>query len=190
MSDGTDRDVMEAWNTVTPYSQIRTSFDPLPGQYDWLVVALNPGKDREKYAILAEFKILAPASAATGPGSTFKRTLYVGTNKDPLAQLPETRLQSGTLRFLKQIAAANKLSTGDQADAQLCHSLLGQAFGCRINERKYVDRTGQDRIGADFGRNVTPVNTLPAKLDIEAATLASPPVANGSGLVGTTFSTE
>jgi hypothetical protein len=184
----------EAWqNTPTPYSQIKTSLNPEKGQYDFTVGKLEPSLDKSgMYCIVGEFPITAPASAAAGPGATYKRTLYVGTKKDKLASQPETRLNSPGLRFLKQIAVAAQVPVIDQSDAALCTSITGKAFGCRIEETSYADPKGtidsttgavRQVKGSDFGRNVTPAGIIPARLDREAAgvsAVAQPPVGNGA----------
>jgi len=157
-----------AWNQVTPYSQIKTDgFNPEPGQFDLTVKTLSPlTAENGMYAIKGEFTIDAPTTSHV---KTYTRTLYVGTKKDNMAQLPETRLNSPGLRFLKAVAAANKVSTNDQSDAALCKAITGKKFGCRIEETSYTDRNGNEKKGSDFGRNVTPVGTVPARLDREAA---------------------
>src|SRR5262249_37937214 len=153
-------------------------------QHDFIVVALTPGKDKAgtKYVINGEFKITAPAADASGPASTFRRTLYIGTNADPMAALPETRQNSPSLRFLRGIAKVNHLPTNNQPDERLCASILGKAFSCRIDARPYTGRDGSARTSMDFGRNVTAVGVIPAKLDREIATPAATghPAANGS----------
>jgi len=162
----------EAWSgTVTPYSQIKDSLGLEGGQYDFLVGKLEPTLDKNGlYCIAGEFPVLAP----TGFQQPYKRTLYVGTHKDKLAKLPETRLNSPGLRFLKNIAKANDLPTNDQSDAALCAQITGRAFGCRVEETEY-ESNGVKKKGSDFGRNVTPAGAIPAKLDKVAAA----PMSNG-----------
>jgi hypothetical protein len=194
--DSNSNALNEAWSgTVTPYGQIKDNpFDPEVGWHDFIVSSLTPGTDKNGlYVINGEFKITAPASEAQGPAANFKRTLYVGSKKDPMAALPETRLNSPSLRFLKNIAKANHLPTNDQSDAKLCAGILAKPFSCRIEERKYKDALGQDRTARDFGRNVVPVGTIPARLDRDGtgSLAAFTPPGNGSTLPeGTSFASE
>lgn len=147
---------------VTPYDEITNLPQWGGGQYDWLVNKLEAGlSDKGLYVIHGEFTATAPA----GFGTPFKRTLYIGSNKDPLAELPDTRKNNSTLRFLKNIAKVNSLPTNNMSDQAMCTSILGKAFGCRLEERKYKNAAGEERTGTDFGRNVTPAGMLPAKLD-------------------------
>lgn len=179
----------EAWSgTVTPYSQIRDTLGLEGGQYDFLVGKLEPQFDKNGlYCIAGEFPVTAP----TGFQHPYKRTLYVGTKKDPQAKLPETRLNSPGLRFLKNIAKANNIPTNDQSDAALCASINGRAFGCRVEETTYKDANGQDKKGSDFGRNVTPAGMIPARLDKQPVQSAAPAAqANGADLSGAAFGSE
>ena len=177
--------LLDAWNQTTPYSQIKDSLGITAddaGQFDFVVKSLTPTESKPSansdggiYCIEGEFGVLAPA------GFTFpyRRTLYIGTKKDKMAQLPETRLNSPGLRFLRNIAKANHLPTNDQSDAQLCTSLMGKAFGCRIEARPYT-QNGVEKKGTDFGRNVTPAGMIPAKLDSVGAAATAPAGTNGS----------
>jgi len=171
MTEVTPQAILEAWNTTRPYSQMKDFTGPTKGQYDFVVSRLEPTSDRNGlYCIVGEFAIQAPA----GFQFPFKRTLYVGTHKDKLADLPETCLQSPGLNFLRKIAKVNHIPTNDQPDAQLCQALIGRAFGCRLEEGKpYTAKDGTTRVGLEFGRNVTPAGTIPARLDEVAATPAS-----------------
>lgn len=170
----------EAWSgTVTPYSQIKDQLGLEGGQYDFLVGKLEPQLDKNGlYVIAGEFPVLAPA----GFQHPYKRVLYVGTKKDNLARLPDTRLNSPGLRFLKNIAKVNELPTNDQSDAALCASINGKPFGCRIEETTYKDANGNEKKGSDFGNNVTKVGLIPAKLDRTplAAVAAAPAAAAGA----------
>jgi hypothetical protein len=165
----------QAWNTVTPYSQINTdSFVPEPGQYDLKVVELKPETaPNGLYAITGEYE---GSTEGLGAPLKYTRTLYVGTKKDPMAALPETRLNSPALRFFKKIAQVNKVATNDQSDAALCKAITGKFFGCRIEATEYTGRDGQQKKGSEFGRNVTAKGQIPAKLDRVSAT---PKAANG-----------
>ncbi len=172
----------QAWNTVTPYSQINTdSFVPENGQYDFRVVELKPETaPNGLYAITGEYEGSTEGLAAP---LKYTRTLYVGTKKDPMAALPETRLNSPALRFFKKIAQVNKVATNDQSDAALCKAITGKFFGCRIEQNEFASKTKTDENGrpamlkgSEFGRNVTRKGEIPAKLDRVAAT---PKVANG-----------
>jgi len=181
----------EAWSgTVTPYSQIKDQLGLDVGQYDFIVGKLEPQLDKNGlYCIVGEFPVTNP----TGFLYPYKRTLYVGTHKDPMAKLPDTRLNNSALRFLKNIAKANNVPTNDQSDAALCTSILGRAFGCPIVESKpYKDAHGNDKKGGtEFGRNVTPAGMIPARV-------YATPVANGAAgtptaapaLTGASFGTE
>lgn len=150
---------------VTPYSQIKDSLGITAddaGQYDLLVGKLTPklGENNGIYCIEGEFPVQAPAGFAF----PYRRTLWIGSKKDKLAELPETRLNSPGLRFLKQIAKANNIPTNDQSDAALCAALLGRAFGVPIEATEYTAQDGTKKKGTDFGRNVTPAGMIPARL--------------------------
>lgn len=187
-----------AFNTVTPFSQIRTESPFEKGQYDFSVLAITPGTDKSGlYTLTCELKTIAPSAIANLPGKAgvFKRTLYVGTHKDKMAELPETRLQSSAYRFLKGIAEANKLPANDQSDAAFVASLLGKQFGVALVEGKpYQDKNkplnddGTKNMkagGLEFGRTITPVGVIPAKLEREASSATSAPAA--AAPVGATF---
>lgn len=162
-----------AFNNTTPFDQIRTNLNPENGQYDITIMKLEPALDQNKlYIINGEYQIAALGAPTTGPATTYRRTMYVGTKKDKLAQQPDTRLNSPGLRFFTAIMEANGMPKQAQTDAAMCQSLLGKRFGCRIAETKYT-KDGQEKTGSDFGRNVTPVGKIPAKLDREAATVAT-----------------
>lgn len=168
-----------AWNTVTPFDQIRTGSAFEAGQYDFTVLGLTPELDKNGlYTIKIEAKCDAPAEIATLPGKAgvFVRSLYVGTKKDHLAEQPDTRLNSPGLRFLKAIAEANKLPCNGQADAAMCSQLLGKRFGIALVETEY-EKDGKKNKGIDFGRTVTPAGTIPAKLNRTAAGAAAAPAA-------------
>ena len=188
MSDALNK----AWQqTVTPYSQIKdlAPFDQA-GQYDWLVKSLTPMEaPNGLYAIKGEFQATAPAGYGT-----FVRTLYVGTHKDKFAELPETRLQNSSLRFLRNIAKVNGISTNDQSDAALCAAITNRTFGCALVDGKpYTDKNGKERTGLEFGRNVTPAGQMPARIFTQSAgatAVPTPPVANGHDASGATFGAE
>ncbi len=163
--------------TVTPYSQIKENAGigaEDTGQYDWVVGKLEPKVgDNGLYCIEGEFPVQAPAGFAF----PYRRTLWIGTKKDPFAKLPETRLNSPGLRFLKNIAKVNNIPTHDQSDAALCAALRGRGFGCRIEANTYTGKDGKEKKGTDFGRNVTPIGMIPARLDKQTATLSAPAAA-------------
>lgn len=149
----------EAWaGTVTPWDQIRTEFGLEAGQYDFRVKALTPAiANNGLYVINGEFEVAAPAGFPV-----CKRTLYIGSKKDPMAKDPQTRLNSPGLRFLLQIAKANKLATNPQTDAQLCATLIGTGFGNHLVKREYQANDGTTRKTSEFGNNVTPIGIVPA----------------------------
>lgn len=185
--------LQQAWNgTVTPYSQIQDGGGITEtGQYDFLVGKLEPTiAANGMYAIVGEFPVQAP----TGFNFPFRRTLYIGTQKDKLAALPETRLNSPGLRFLKNIAKANNIPTNDQSDAALCQAIVGRAFGNRVVTGKpYTGKDGKQRTGLEFGRNVTPAGLIPAKVDNEQAVSAPASEAahtNGGAVAGAAFDAE
>ncbi len=196
----------EAWSgTVTPYSQVRDTFGPEVGQYDWLVKSLTPKVDDDGcYYIEGEFSIALPAELRTTPA--WRRSLYVGTKRqskdgrapDPMAKLPETRLNSPGIRFLKLIAKASGTPINDQADSTLCGALIGKGFGCPVVEGKpYKDKaTGEEKAGGvEFGRNVTPAGTVPASGPFRMRTMngaaGQPMVAQPTGAAAdATFATE
>lgn len=164
MSGINDEALQQAWSgTVTPYSQIKAGggIDE-PGQYDFVVGALTPIiAENGMYAIEGEFPVKNPQ----GFQFPFRRTLYVGTKKDPMAALPETRLKSPALRFLRTIAEVNKVSTNDQSDEALCTAIKDRAFGCAIVPGKpYTAKDGTVKTGLEFGRNVTPEGRIPARV--------------------------
>ena len=188
-----------AFNTVTPYDQIRVGSAFEKGQFDFTVATLVPSTDKSGlYVITIGLAANAPASIANLPnkGNVFTRTLYIGTHKDKLAELPDTRLNSPGLRFLKQIAEANKLPTNAQSDAQMCAQLLGRQFGVALVDGKPYqdpkDPTNPDGTkkmkpgGLEFGRTVTPAGLIPAKLEREAATATTAP-AQPAATVGAKF---
>lgn len=185
-----DAGLMTAWNTPVPYDQIRTGSAFEKGQYDWKVEQLTPGKDKNGlFTITVETRALAPASIANLPGkaSLFTRTLYVGNHKDKMAEQPDTALNNGADRFLKAIAEALKLPCNGQSRQQMCQQLLGKQFGCRIDEGKpYKDAQGKEKPGGlEFGRNITPVGVIPAKLDREGAAMSA--VTAAAAPAGSTF---
>lgn len=172
--------------TVTPYSQIRTTLMPEAGQRDLMVGKLTPNFDKNGlYVIEGEYPIIAPDP---NPQFPYKRTLYIGTKKDPQAKLPDTRKNSPGLRFLKAIAEVNELPSGDMSDAALCASITGKSFGCRIEETEYTDNQGNKKKGSDFGRNVTKVGVIPARLDRQPASGAVG--GNGAAAPVAAFGTE
>lgn len=184
-----------AANATAPLSQVRTDFKLDLGQYDFRVMKLEIAQSNKGlFVVNGDFKIEGPASAASGPGSTYKRTLYIGKNDDMLAEKPETLLNSGGLRFLKAIAVANKIPTNDQSIVALCNALLGKTFGCAIVDGKpYASKTEVNADGTakmitnpEFGRNVTPAGTIPARIYREGANGASASQA-AAPVVGATF---
>jgi hypothetical protein len=187
-----------AFNTVTPYEQIRLGSAFEKGQYDFSVLDLKPGTDKNGlYTITVVLKALAPSTIASlpGKGSEFIRTLYIGTHKDKMAEQPDTRLNSPGLRCLKAIAEANKLPTNNQSDAQMCSQLLGKQFGVALVEGKPYETneidpaTGKKKMkpgGLEFGRTFSPAGTLPAKLEREAAS-ASATATQSAVTQGATF---
>jgi hypothetical protein len=142
------------------------------------------GENNGIYCIEGEFPVVAPA----GVQFPYRRTLWIGTKADPFAKLPETRLKSPGLRFLKAIAEANKLPSNDQSDQALCAAITGRTFGCRIIKTSYV-KDGVTKNGTDFGRKVTPAGVIPAKWDDEPMSngLAGTPV---PAAAGASFATE
>jgi hypothetical protein len=191
-----------AYNTVTPYQDIRIGSAFEKGQFDFTVLGITPTTDKSGlYVLVLDLKAQAPAAIANLPGkaSQFQRTLYVGTHKDKMAELPETRLNNSALRFLKQIAEANKLPCNNQSDAQMVAQLLGKQFGVALVEGKpYQDKTtplnpdGSKNMkpgSLEFGRTVTPVGVIPAKLEREAASglNGSAALAQPAATVGATF---
>lgn len=179
-----------AFNTVTPYDQIRTDSAFELGQYDFSVASLTPGTDKNGlYTATIELATLAPASIAALPGKAgvFKRTLYLGTHKDKMAELPETRLNSPGYRFLVAIAKANNLPVSAQSDAQMFAQLQGKRFGCALIEGKPYEKDGVKKAGGlEFGKTVTPIGVIPAKLAREAAASAAAPAQ--AAPVGANFS--
>lgn len=179
-----------AVNTVTPFSQVRTESAFEKGQYDFSVLAITPGTDKNGlYTLTVELKTIAPATIANLPGKAgvFKRTLYVGTHKDKMAELPETRTSSSAYRTLVAIAKANNLPTNDQTDLQMIAQLQGKQFGVALVQGKdYKDAQGNTKPGGlEFGKTFVPVGTIPAKLEREAASAAAAPA--GAAPVGATF---
>ena len=175
-------------STTTPYDQVKMSnFVDSPGQYDWVVKALNPiTAPNGMYACEAEVEATAPAEAA---GATFRRTLYIGTGKDLMADLPDTVLNSSTIRFLKGIAKVNNIPVVAQNDKKFWGALIGKSFGCALVKGKpYIGRDGNQRTGLEFGRNVTAKGALKARLFTDETT-PTPAVANGQAGPVTTAST-
>jgi hypothetical protein len=175
-----------AWSgTATPYSQIKESLAPDPGQYNFVFEELKPTMAKTKagvkcYAIEVKVKFTGPPEVAQGPGSTYTRTMYVGGVKDPLAAQPDTRINNATLRWLKMAAKAAQVPCAvDQTDAALCASLLGKQISCRIDAHEYEDN-GTKKTGYDFGRNPVPVGAVPAKLDGKKGSAGSEAVATAA----------
>ena len=139
----------EAWaGTVTPYDQISTDFGLEGGQYDFNVKSLTPAiHDNGLYVINGEFDVIAPVGFPM-----YKRVLFIGSKKDPLAKDPQTRLNSPGLRFLKKIGNVTKVSMNAQTDAQLCAALVGKGFGNHIEESSYVKKDGSQGKGSDSER--------------------------------------
>src|SRR5207244_2027361 len=164
------------WQSTVPLSQVRESLNPPNGKYDLVVTKLEPMLDDNGLVFInSEFTITAPAEVANAKvGNTFRPRLYVGTRKDPLAKLPETRINAPGLAVLKGIGRVTQVPCNDQPVALLCTSLLGTAFHNRIETRKVKNKdTGEQREYCNFGRNPTPLGIVPAKLDTEAAVPAS-----------------
>ena len=181
-----------AFNTVTPYDQVRTDSAFEKGQFDFGVFALTPGVDKNGlYTATIELKTIAPASIAALPGKVgiFKRTLYLGTHKDKMAELPDTRLNSPGYRFLVSIAKANNLPVTAQSDAAMFVQLLGKQFGVALVQGDDYDdpkNPGKKKKGGlEFGRTVTPVGVIPAKLEREASAATAAPA--GAAPVGAKF---
>lgn len=170
-----------AFNTTTPYDQVRTGTAFEAGQYDLTILALTPEADKNGlYTIKMEAKCDAPHEIAALPGkaSVLTRNIYIGSKADKMAEQPDTRLNNVGLGFLKKIAEANKLPAGAQSDAQMCAQLIGKRFGIALVENEYT-KDGKTQKGLDFGRTVTPAGTIPAKLNRVAASngAAGQPVA-------------
>lgn len=178
----------EANGIVTPFSQVRTSLGITAddaGQFDFVVGKVEPQMNEKNglYCVEGEFPVTAPAGFAF----PYKRTLWIGTHKDPKALLPATRLNSPGIRFLTAIAKANGIPTNDQSVPAICKAITGRAFGCRIEKSTYKNAAGEEKHGTEFGRNVTPAGRVPAKLDRQSAA----PLANGSAMpTGTQFAAE
>jgi len=160
-----------AFNTTTPYDQVRTGTAFEAGQYDFTILALQPEADKNGlYMIRMEAKCDAPHEIAALPGkaSVLVRSIYIGSKVDKMATQPDTRLNNVGLGFLKKIAEANKLPANAQTDAQMCAQLVGKRFGIALIETEYT-RDGKTNKGIDFGKTVTPAGTIPAKLNRVAA---------------------
>jgi hypothetical protein len=181
------------WQSTAPMSQVRENLNPPNGQYDLVVTKLEPQLDDNGLVFIAsEFTITAPASIANAKvGNTFRPRLYVGSKKDPLAKLPETRINAPGLSVLKGIARVTQTPCNDQAVASLCTALIGKAASNRIETKKVKNKdTGEEKEYCNLGRNWTPVGVVPAKLDTEGATpVAVAPVqqSNGADVSGATF---
>lgn len=182
------------WQSTAPMSQVRENLNPPNGQYDLVVTKLEPQLDDNGLVYInSEFTITAPASIANAKvGNTFRPRLYIGSKKDPLAKLPETRINAPGLSFLKGVARVAQVPCNDQPVAQLCAALLGKPFSNRIETKAVKNKeTGETKEYCNFGRNPTPVGVVPAKLDSEgAAASATMPAAaaNGSAeVLGATF---
>jgi hypothetical protein len=182
------------WNTVVPLSEVRTGSAFEPGQYDFAIQALTPGQDKNgKCIVVIDAKCLAPGDIAVLPGKAgvFARTLYFGTNKDPKFTLPETAKNCPALKFLKQIAEINKVPVNDQSPGALCAAISGKTFSVRLDHGDdYKDEKTQTmkKGGLEFGRTVTPVGTIPARLDRVAASATTASAAPATAApVGATF---
>lgn len=179
--------LQEFWNSTLPMSQVRENLNPPNGQYDLLITRLEPKIDDNGMVFIdTEFTITAPASIASAKvGNTFRPRLYVGTKKDKLAQQPETRLNSPGLSALKGIARVCQVPNNDQPAAQLCAALLSKQFSNRIETKKVTKKNAEGveetKEYCNFGRNPSPLGTIPARLDSEAAGVTAAPVAqNGA----------
>src|SRR5947207_15426038 len=171
------------WQSTVPLSQVRESLNPPNGDYDLVVTKLEPMLDDNGLVFInGEFTITAPASIANAKvGNTFRPRLYIGTKKDPLAKLPETRINAPGLAVLKGIGRVTQVPCNDQPVALLCTSLLGKAFHNRIETRKVKVKnnlTGeeQEREYCNFGRNPLPLGIVKAALDSEAAVPTAAPL--------------
>ena len=111
------------WQSTVPLSQVRESLNPPNGDYDLVVTKLEPMLDDNGLVFInSEFTITAPASIANAKvGNTFRPRLYVGTKKDPLAKLPETRINAPGLAVLKGIGRVTQVPCNDQPVALLCY---------------------------------------------------------------------
>jgi hypothetical protein len=176
--------LQDFWQSTAPMSQVRENLNPPNGQYDLTVTKLEPQLDDNGLVFInSEFTIIGPASIANAKvGNTFRPRLYIGTKKDQLAKLPETRINSPGLAVLKGIGRVAQVPCNDQPVAQLCTALLGKSFSNRIETKKVKHKeTGEEKEYCNFGRNPTPIGIVPARLDSEAATpVAAAPVANGA----------
>lgn len=174
---------------VTPYSQVRETLSPDPGTYVMLFRGFKPDiAENGMYVIEVDVKFLAPQEAVSDtPAGGAKRTLYIGTRKDPMAEHPETRLNSPGLRWLKLAAKACDVPVNDQTDGALCAALLNKQITCRIDETTYDKKADDGTVtkakGWDFGRTPMKVGSMPAKLDksttvgAQVATAAATPAA-------------
>lgn len=202
MSNDANAAALAEFNASTaPMSQVRESLNFANGQYDLEVVKLVAEIDDKQGTVYiqGEFKAIAGpgcspgiAALAVAPvGNIHRERFFIGTEKDKLAQQPETRLNSAGFSRLKGIARVCQVPTNDQPVAQLCSSLLGKQFGNRVESRKYKAKDGSDKEAIGLGRNPTPIGTVPARLDSEAAT---PGLANGAAKAavpaGTQFASE
>lgn len=153
------------WNSTLPMSQVRESLAPPNGWYNHTILKLEPGMgDDGVVYIQGSFK----SHASETPGQVpidYQQRFYVGTQKDPQAKQPETRLNSIGLSQLKGIARVCDVPTQDQPTAQLCASLVGKQFTNRIEERKYKDKQGNEKSAINFGRNPVKLGLVPARLD-------------------------
>lgn len=188
----------EFYNSAAPMSQVRESLTPPNGQYDLAVTKVEPcfvdstdehNNPIKLVGLQMELKITAPAEIASMPvGSTYRERFIIGTKKDPLAKLPETRLQSMNLGRLKTILRICQCPTGDMPVAQIAASLLGKAFSNRIETSK-SKKDGKEY--TNLGRNPSPLGILPAKLDsVAASAVVTAPLANGAAAPAATFGAE
>lgn len=189
----TEAQLVEFWNSEAPLDQVRATsdFEIAAGFYNHTAVSFKPTSYNGMAIIEAEITSHAADTQGARP-FTRKWNLFIGTNADPQAQLPETRLNSSGYSLLKGWAEAVGVPANKQPNATLCAALTGKQWTQKLGLGSKSKKTGKQY--TEFRGKAVKVGTVPAKLDSDAARPAvATPAPNGAlnpALAGATFGTE
>lgn len=186
----------EFLDSTVPLSQVRENMNPANGTYNVAVLKLDAKLDDEgRVYVQGEFNIHAKDTPGTQP-QQYQQRFFIGTDKDPLAKLPETRLNSRGFGELKGFARVCDQPTNDQPVKALIANLIGKQFTHRIEERTYKDKQGNQKTAVGFGRTPVKLGSIPARLDGAPGGAAingaagAPTVAPSATVAGATFGNE